>query len=398
MKQSLASRRKADVTRAGRVGSCPRRWSSPIRQAIRIAVWATLAFSPAAGSAQQLHALLIADTSPAAGWGQFAPHVRMDVTHMFGLVLSNVPPDRLAFRILNIEDDATAHPSTILDALAELRPTQEDTLLVYYSGHGAADDRGHYFDLAGGRLYRADLLAAMRSAGPRLAALVSDCCNVRGDGKGFAAAVPDIQEPADYTPIFRGLFIEPAGVVDINACAPGESAFFMPQTDPQREWGSLFTRAFCAHARQDRDRATTWDDFLVGVSLQVNLWFQAGYPGGAKVAKGGAPQRMQNVYAVEYPGMPDRSGPRAGLSVRDSRRETATVVEVRSGFPATRIFDIAAGQYVSLEPGQEIESVNGRRVGTANQFTQAVADSPQVMRLVVRMRDGRRECLMRLRY
>ncbi len=107
--------------------------------------------------------------------------------------------------------------------------------MVYYTGHGAADDQGHYFSLAGGKLYRDDLKREMQRRKPRLAILISDCCNVRSDGKAYMAPGVNIESPRAATPISTALFLEPRGVVDINGCSPGESAFFVPETKLQQD-------------------------------------------------------------------------------------------------------------------------------------------------------------------
>ncbi|MDZ4780563.1 MAG: caspase family protein [Planctomycetia bacterium] len=350
--------------------------------------------------AQRFHALIVADASPAAGWGKFAPHVHFDVTYMLSMLLDNVPPDRLEFRILSIEQDADARPQAVLQMLDELQPAAEDTLLVYYTGHGGSDDRGQYFDLVGGKLYRNDLRATMNAKGARLAALLTDCCNVRSDGEKIAAAAPGPDEPQDYTPVFRSLFIEPAGSVDINACSPGESAFFIPEAANEfdQEFGSLFTKALSNYVRNNRDQQVSWEDLLLNTSLQVNVWFRAGYPKGATMAKGNIRQLDQNVFAIEYPGMPEASGQRAGVMVKNRQGRAVIITEVRDGYPAAQAYDVAANQYTSLRAGQEITVANGRRVKTVDEFLALMKESPQVMRLTVRTSNGEREFLMRLRY
>lgn len=355
---------------------------------------------PGDSHAQRVYALLVADASPAAGWGKFAPHVHWDINHMLGMLMDNVPFEKLEFQILSIEDNASAKPAAILQMLEELKPAPEDTLFVYYTGHGAADDGGHYFDMVGGKLYRKDLLATMKAKGARLSALITDCCNVRSDGERIAVGAGAPDEPTDYTPVFRSLFIDPSGVVDINACAPGESAFFLPEAanELDQRWGSLFTLAVRSYLRENRDREITWDDLLLSTSLQVNIWFRSGYPQGAKMAKGNIRQMDQNVFAMEYPGMPENRGQRAGIWVKNRNHRAVAITEVRPDYPAARVYDLAAEQYATLVPGQEITTVNGRRVRTVEEFLAAMKASPQVMRLIVRTENGDRECLMRLRY
>jgi hypothetical protein len=359
-----------------------------------------LLMAPGTSFGQRVHALLVADASPAAGWGKFAPHVHWDITHMFGMLSDNVPFERLELQFLTIEEDAVAKPAAVLEMLEQLKPAPEDTLLVYYTGHGASDDRGQYFDMVGGKLYRKDLLATMTAKGARLSALITDCCNVRSDGERIAVGAPGPDEPTDFTPAFRSLFIDPSGVVDINACAPGESAFFLPEAENEfdQRWGSLFTLAFKEYVNQNRDRAVTWDDLLLSTSLQVNIWFRNGYPRGAKMAKGNVRQMDQNVFAIDYPGMPENRGQRAGVWVKQRAGRGVYITEVRPDYPATRVYDLSANEYATLVPGQEITTVNGKRVSTVEEFLALMKASPQVMRLVVRTENGDRECLMRLRY
>lgn len=369
------------------------------RQALAAFLFATLLAlaSPEAAQAQKVHALLVADASPSAQWGRNAPNIHMDQTLMLSMLFDHVPADRLVFEMLSIEEDRDATPATIERAIERLQPGPDDTVLFYYTGHGAIDDGGEYFDLKGGKLRRKEVRAALEAKKPRLAALVTDCCNVRSDGERIAAAAPGPDEPQDYTPWFRSLFIDPRGVVDVNACAPGESAFFPPESLETLP-GSFFTKALTENARANRDRSGTWDELLTGVSLQVHVWFRQSYPDGVAVAKGAVSQRDQNVYAYDYPGMPTERGQRAGVTVRDREGEGAMIVTVRADYPATKVFDLQANRYTSLEPRQVVLSVNGREIRGTDDFLTAVRSSPQVMRLVVLTREGEREFLMRLRY
>lgn len=357
-------------------------------------------FASSVAFAQRVHALLVADASPAAGWGKFAPHVHWDSIYMFSMLSDNVPPDRLEMQFLTIEDNAQARPAAILEMLDALKPAPEDTLIVYYTGHGAADDRGHYFDMAGGKLYRNDLRQTMAVKGAHLTTLITDCCNVRSDGERIAAGAPGPDERTDYSPVFRSLFIEPSGVVDINACAPGESAFFLPETANEfdQQWGSLFTKAMTNYVRENKDREVTWDDLLTATSFQVNVWFRAGYPKGAPLAKGRTRQMDQNVFAFDYPGRPDDRGQRAGIWVKNRGGRGVVITEVRADYPAARIYDLTANNYAALAAGQVITTVNGKPVGTVDEFLAEMKASPQVMRLLVNMDGGAHECLIRLRY
>lgn len=347
---------------------------------------------------QSVHALIVGDVSPAAHWGQFERHINMDVAMVASIMSSHVPESRLVLRVMTIENNEDAAPRAILAALDELAPGPEDTLIVYYTGHGAADDRGQYFDLAAGPLYRADLRNAMAAKGARLDVLLTDCCNARSDGKSQARPYIDTPPPEDFSTIFRSLFIDQRGSVDINGCAPGESAFFAPKSNEGPSTGSLFTLAIEEYLRVNRDREVPWDDLLLGVSLTVHMQFRNGYPQGVKFAKGAAVQRDQNVFAAEYPGMPEERGPRADMLVRDASGQGAYVIEVGAGSPGTRAWDVTGNQYVTFGPGNLIVAANGVAVRSAADFKTAVADSPQVMRITLNAEGNLRDYLIRLRY
>lgn len=84
--------------------------------------------------------------------------------------------------------------------------------------------------------------------------------------------------------------------------------------------------------------------------------------------------------------------------VKNRQGRAVVITEVRDGYPAARVFDLAANQYAALQPGQEISTANGRRVRTVEEFLAVMKESPQVMRLTVGTANGEREFLMRLRY
>src|SRR5437667_9272958 len=66
-----------------------------------------------------------------------------------------------------------------------LLATSQDVLLFYFTGHGGIDtQRGHLYELRDGRLFKAELLQAMRQHNPRLTVVLSDCCStIFGNGQ-----------------------------------------------------------------------------------------------------------------------------------------------------------------------------------------------------------------------
>ena len=139
--------------------------------------------SPA--QAQRLHAVVCGDSSDWAGWGKYAPNIGIDMVWMYSILHRNVPRRLLEYHSLPMETDQASSPQFIMQQLDEVQPGPHDTLLFYFTGHGAADDRGHYLSLAQGPLYRSDLLRQLQAKGARLTVLLTDCCNTRSDGQAF---------------------------------------------------------------------------------------------------------------------------------------------------------------------------------------------------------------------
>lgn len=356
--------------------------------------------------AQKLHAILVADLSPAAKWGAFRPNLEDDILHMQDMLEHGCPVSRLAAEQYWLERNADSAPSTVLNAIAELRANRNDTILIYYTGHGGLDNRGSYFHMAGGKLYRDEVIAAAKEHGTRLVVLLSDCCNSRDDGRAETAPRAGHFERDDYSPLFQSLFVDPKGVVDVNACGPSESAFFLPPPKQDGdEMGSLFTTAMTRWAKEKNEDRSSWDELLGDVGVQVHLMFREAYPEGIAAAKGAAVQRDQNVFARSYPGMPSNKGVRLGIAVRESvdgaGPEIAAVVE---GSPATKAYDIDNESYLSLSlaKGKRIAAMNGRPIASPKEFEDAVKASPQIMRLTIAGDDPTertgRDFLVRLSY
>ena len=142
-----------------------------------------------------------------------------------------MPKHQLNLVSSQLSEDEQSDPQFILKLIEDLSPRREDTVVFYYSGHGAADDQGHYLAMAKGKLHRNQILEAILRKKPRLAVFISDCCNLRSDGELYFAPYFQTKRPSSPSPLFRSLFLEPKGIVDINSSAPGEGAFFAKSGD-----------------------------------------------------------------------------------------------------------------------------------------------------------------------
>lgn len=354
-------------------------------------------------SAQQMHAILIGDVSPSTGFGDYVSAVSNDMLGMMMALEENLPKSRINLMFRKLEDDAHSSPQSILEIIRELKVRPNDTILFYFSGHGAVDDRGHYFSLAHGKLYRKDVLDLLSKKGARLTVLLTDCCNTRSDGYIHLAPYFEIPDRRQPTPLFQKLFFDPSGIVDINSSSPNESAFFAPlgknEDAPFGSPGSIFTLAWLDWISQEKQNKRSWEEMVRAVSLKVHKSFRDYYPKGASIAKGAPIQTDQNVYPYTYPGKPDNEGPRTGLIVRDFAGRGSVITEVAPGSPATQVYLPRKDQFISLQPQQVVVAINGLPTPDTKTVVQQVNNSPQIMRMTIRdAKQGTFDILLRMKY
>jgi hypothetical protein len=161
-------------------------------------------------------------------------------------------------------------PEQVLRYYKRLRTGPSETLVFYGNMHGATDpQRGPFFKVGSGRLYRADLREALLARRPRLAVLLTDACaNFLRDGSPRKGPPPvHLPGPARYpsgrwTNPVRDLFFRHRGVVDVNATRVGLSSWGHPRH------GNYFSVAFAELlnrpvARFDRNRNgfVEWREF-----------------------------------------------------------------------------------------------------------------------------------------
>ena len=198
---------------------------------------------------------------------------------------------------------AQVTPANIERAIEDLDVQPTDVLFCYYAGHGAydadlnADDDpsgGHFFQIPGGDLRRADLLGWLTDKGTRLTVLISETCNAAGDynppdpNAGDSAPATDGGQDAETPPeavasrTFRTLLFDFTGVVDVSGASRDE--YGMAGDD-----GSLSTLGM-VQALEDEDKSAgdflsllldptakspvDWDRFLQDASEDVHTLFQ----------------------------------------------------------------------------------------------------------------------------
>jgi len=323
--------------------------------------------------------------------GSIGPWVKMDGISISSLLLGNVDERRLPGKGIERISEDRIGADAILAAIRSIPSDSGDTILFFYSGHGAYDDRdGHYFSFSGpdGHLPRSRVLQAIQRKRPRLGILISDCCYSFLKAPA-AEMAPYVQRPAATTPLFMALLFESRGIVDITSSEKGQSSF----VHDKPEDGSLFAAALWQFLDQNRSRSLPWKHVFEQVRDKAAREFREMYPQGVNG------QFAQTAWAFSLAPPPERppsgqpqtpsGGTRFGVTAVENRGDGVRVTRVRSDYPGTRCEVISSGQILRLEPGDVILSVNGRPLRNLRDYWNLVKASPSIMEFTVRDRsDG----------
>lgn len=162
-------------------------------------------------------------------------------------------------------DDGPITSRALVAALDQVagRVAPNDAVVFYFSGHGYFDTQLRSFNLVvadGDKvkgLPRADVRNRLLAMKPRLAVLLTDCC--AGDQRMSLVRIPPESFPVRWTkPLFRSLFLETSGVVDITSSTPPELSWVSSEYE-----NSVFTWALVKTLRsREQDGNATWRDIF----------------------------------------------------------------------------------------------------------------------------------------
>ena len=354
--------------------------------------------------AETIHVIIAADTDPERATAAIAKATQHDKEEFERIFRANVPESQLAVHAIPLEKTWSADILRIVD---ELVVAPEDTVVFFYTGHGAYDTakKQLFFQIAAkpattekSDLYRNDVLDRILAKNPRLTVMISDCCNVPASanvvyGARSAAAAPaTIRPQKTISPLFESLFINIKGVVDITSSKLGEASGINAQ-----KGGSCFAIPMIDLLSTHKDNYDLdWKTFVDELTPKVQEAFTAAYPDGAKTTEANPRQYKQTVFVYSLPGM---SATRLydGTVVSDSAETAAapSVPEVRQGprfgvravaengggIRVTELIPGSPGERSGLDVGDVILEINGKAVNTEQEYSDAVDASPKQMRL-----------------
>jgi len=315
-------------------------------------------------AAQTLHLVIVADVN-----SNLKESVTADGENIAQLFSDNIPPQQLKIMTFMPRE---LTPTIIKQKITGLNVGTSDTIVFYYSGHGAYDSEGHFCSITNpnqpnanpNRLYFIEIQAAVEQHQPRLAVYIRDCCFVNVEprqGATIAGARSDYV-PTVVTPLFDNLFFRRDGVVDIMAAEKNYPSwgFFH---------GGIFTLAFVATLYQAIDTRESWDDIFPKVisGTEANFEWRFTYKEGAALITTSLREIMDGYKNGKY-------GREHQLRYQDLETRQVPVIEYSRNTPNTS------------QPPPEVSAGNGNQEQSGQMSEHLSRTSPEMS-----ARSGNRE-------
>jgi hypothetical protein len=327
-------------------------------------------------AAQIIHVVIIGDTADA----KIGKSVEVDIRNLLFTLTTSVPENQLDLHVIQ---DTDVSEKQILSVIRRVRASAADGMAVFWSGHGGYDENGHFFAMPNGdRLYRSDVVSAVRKCGAGTDVVLSDSCNTFVPIK----YVPSAREPAmpeRIAPLLKSLFLDARGLVDANGASEGEVGL----GDPVH--GGTFFGPLCDYLLQNNNSVESWENVLRVVQPKVADAFNE-LRAKSKDVNVEPPIRAtgQTIRVWHQPpgwpnanGQAPKRGLRFGVTVLNNGGDGVVVDQVFPGSPAEK---------AEVESDDVILEVNGKKIDNTKEMLEAIANSPREMHFTLRgARTGR---------
>jgi hypothetical protein len=321
----------------------------------------------------------------------------INVGRMLGLLADNIPAKQLDVMIVeppSLSADAkldaflsaslpfpvtrrrTLSTDGLLEAIRSLSVNDDDVIWFYYTGHGGfIRDRekhalliakpGHKVDV----LYRSTIRDALNEKHPKLAVLLTDCCqNVLSiNDIDVDREKPAIRQPTKVSRLF-GLLLSYNGVVDVTSSAKGQFSWTWG-TD-----GSLFTHCFVSYLTElsKKKERVAWQGVQSDVAAKVDQTYRA------KKAVNPNLRAQETQLPMSFSVL--TGGVRLGIRAKTTAaNDGVEIKEVIHGTPADK---------AQFKVGDVIYSINGQSIHNEQDYDHAVDASSPEMTLGVRRGSG----------
>ncbi|WP_437206308.1 hypothetical protein [Planctomicrobium sp. SH664] len=211
----------------------------------------------AEGDGRLVHLLVVADTNDP----RIGKHVSTDKINVVGTLEAGLPAGRRSIKVLE-GDEAT--PENVIAALKNLQVDPADTILFYYAGHGAIDDKlGHVLTMQTANLSRNTVVKLIQEKQARLNVILTDCCSIFEEIPVAFAPGPVNSDTVRY------LLLRHEGTMDLTAADLGKPAY-------GNQYGGIFTNAVFQlftlppeSIDADQDAVPTWAEAWERVKASV---------------------------------------------------------------------------------------------------------------------------------
>ncbi|MAX36070.1 MAG: hypothetical protein CME33_05845 [Gimesia sp.] len=348
--------------------------------------------------AKTLYVVLITDTNSNIG-----SSVAIDGKNMKQYFNTRMPDARLVWLKGN-----QVSRNRVLSTLQRLPIQEGDSVLCYYSGHGAYDPskgwngNSHYLALSNqDSIFRRTLLSAIkdRKPQPKMSVLITDCCNVKG-----TPVIPKPKAVRGVIPkpsLLEHLFFDHQGWIDLTSSRENQYSYcersFRPKAIAVEELeiierGGYFTNALLEvlegyefHLQISPGfKLPSWDKVFYDVRKETSERFEINIPKGELRSRQNGnhfPQRTQTPYLFSKYGknlqaQEDLNGIRFGMQTAGDGR---TVLKTFQNTPA---------QEADLRAGDVLISINGAFIRSYQDYSDAIDFSARHMKVILE-RNGR---------
>ena len=168
----------------------------------------------------------------------------------------------------------------VVQWIRDLSANGEDTILIYYSGHGSMqgfNDHILNFDQeTGNKIVRAELRRELERKKGSLKMLITDTCSNRAITREVVANTPNYLANVDQRikpSYIKNLLLQHAGILDITAAQPGQYAWSDPYIGGFFTSG-LFQSITDKSADTNQDGFLTWQEIFKTTQQKTNEFFK----------------------------------------------------------------------------------------------------------------------------